>query len=199
MCCFFYSFLVKPLFSQAGIQPSSSGKGIKAKFERFFHPGSSAIATFYAPTTFPPAPSLLFCFPTKGALIMCVFLKFYVHNATVEGGTDEDRVVMDNASVLTTPSPRCAIGAWGSVVPPDPLRVIVKRIVLTGYPFRVHKRKAVVRYMFFNPQDIRWFMPVELCTKKGLRGHITEPLGTHGYMKCVFNDRLEQSDTVRAI
>jgi pre-rRNA-processing protein TSR1 len=80
---------------------------------------------------------------------------------------------------------------------PDALRVIVKRIVLAGYPFRVHKRKAVIRYMFFNPSDVRWFKPVELCTKQGLRGHIKEPLGTHGYMKCTFSEPIDQSDTVR--
>ena len=32
--------------------------------------------------------------------------------------------------------------------------------------------------MFFNPDDIRYFKPVELWTKHGLRGHIREPRGT---------------------
>eukprot|EP00922_Rhytidocystis_sp_ex-Travisia-forbesii_P018049 GHVS01026883.1.p1 GENE.GHVS01026883.1~~GHVS01026883.1.p1 ORF type:complete len:957 (-),score=195.84 GHVS01026883.1:194-2800(-) len=85
---------------------------------------------------------------------------------------------------------------WGSLLRSDSNRIIIKRIVLTGYPFRVHKTKAIVRYMFFRPDDIRWFKPVELHTKHGLRGHITEPLGTHGYMKCSFGDRIIQSDTV---
>ena len=38
--------------------------------------------------------------------------------------------------------------AWGSVGGADPLRCIIKRIVLTGYPFRVHKGKAVARHMY---------------------------------------------------
>ncbi|KAF8821947.1 putative ribosome biogenesis protein [Cardiosporidium cionae] len=86
--------------------------------------------------------------------------------------------------------------AWGTLHGCDANRLIIKRIVLTGYPFRVNKKKAVIRFMFFNPDDIRWFMPVELYTKKGLRGHIKSSLGTHGYMKCVFNGFLTQDDTV---
>jgi hypothetical protein len=31
--------------------------------------------------------------------------------------------------------------------------------------------------MFFNAEDIRWFKPVELWTKQGMRGHIREPRG----------------------
>lgn len=85
--------------------------------------------------------------------------------------------------------------AWGSVGGADPLRCIIKRIVLTGYPFRVHKGKAVARHMFWNPTDIRYFKPLELVTKHGLRGHISEPLGTHGYMKCRFNGIVQHHDT----
>ena len=50
--------------------------------------------------------------------------------------------------------------------------MVLKRIVLSGYPVRVHKKKAVVRWMFHNPDDVRWFRPLELWTKHGLRGRI---------------------------
>ena len=59
--------------------------------------------------------------------------------------------------------------ATGTALPPNPLTVILKRIILTGYPLKVHKKRAVIRYMFFNPKDIRYFKPVELYTKFGLR------------------------------
>ncbi|GFE55683.1 pre-rRNA-processing factor TSR1 homolog [Babesia ovis] len=84
----------------------------------------------------------------------------------------------------------------GTVDGADPTRIILKRIVLTGYPFRVHKRMAVVRYMFFQPKDIKYFKPAQLHTKRGLQGIIREPLGTHGYMKCMFNDTIRQDDIV---
>ena len=56
------------------------------------------------------------------------------------------------------------IVASGTVMAPDPLRIILKRIILTGYPLRIHKKKATVRWMFFDPKDIKYFKPVELYT-----------------------------------
>ena len=68
--------------------------------------------------------------------------------------------------------------------------------MLTGHPFKCHKSKVVVRWMFFNPEDIRWFKPVEIATKFGRKGHIKESLGTHGYMKVQFDKPIQQHDTI---
>lgn len=84
----------------------------------------------------------------------------------------------------------------GSLLSVNPDRVVIKRIRLSGHPFKIVKRGAVVRYMFFEREDIKWFKPVELRTKYGRHGHIREALGTHGHMKCAFDKPLAADDTV---
>jgi pre-rRNA-processing protein TSR1 len=91
---------------------------------------------------------------------------------------------------------KAILAATGVLRDYNPDRVVVKKIVLSGYPVRAHKSKAVVRWMFHNPDDVRWFRPVELWTKNGRRGRIKEPVGTHGGMKCVFDGSLGQQDVV---
>ncbi|KAJ1427390.1 Ribosome biogenesis protein BMS1/TSR1, C-terminal [Sesbania bispinosa] len=86
-----------------------------------------------------------------------------------------------------------AVAAVGSLKTVDPDRIILKRVILTGYPQRVSKRKASVKHMFYNPEDVKW---LRALYQRGLRGRIKEPVGTHGAMKCLLNGVLEQSDTI---
>ncbi|GBP10399.1 Pre-rRNA-processing protein TSR1 homolog [Eumeta japonica] len=86
--------------------------------------------------------------------------------------------------------------ASGVLLSCNPDRMIIKRIVLSGHPYKVHKKSAVIRFMFFNREDVLYFKPCKLRTKYGRTGHIKEPLGTHGHMKCVFDGQLKSQDTV---
>ena len=99
-------------------------------------------------------------------------------------------------SIISEGCPRVKLAACGSVRSCDPDRVVLKKITLTGFPVRVHKRRATVKFMFYNPDDIRWFRPIELYTKYGRRGTIEEPIGTHGAMKCMFDAPVQQRDAV---
>ncbi|KAK3038850.1 hypothetical protein RJ639_028572 [Escallonia herrerae] len=101
-------------------------------------------------------------------------------------------IVLKNGGEAASP----AVAAVGSLKSIDADKIILKKIILTGYPQRVSKSKASVRYMFHNPEDVRWFKPVEVWTKCGRRGRIKEPVGTHGAMKCILNGVLQQNDTV---
>ncbi|KAF9484427.1 ribosome biogenesis protein tsr1 [Pholiota conissans] len=86
--------------------------------------------------------------------------------------------------------------ATGTFMNPDTTRIIAKRVILTGHPFKVHKKTATIRYMFFNPDDVHYFKPIQLHTKHGRTGHIRESLGTHGYFKAYFDGPINQMDTV---
>lgn len=86
--------------------------------------------------------------------------------------------------------------ATGSVLDSNPKRMIIKRIRLSGHPFKIHSKSAVIRLMFFNHEDVVYFKPVELVTRYNRRGHITEPLGTHGHMKCIFDKKIRSDDCV---
>ncbi|RUS75269.1 hypothetical protein EGW08_016961 [Elysia chlorotica] len=86
--------------------------------------------------------------------------------------------------------------AKGSLLPLDTDRIIIKRVVLSGAPFKINKKTVTVRYMFFTREDIEYYKPIELRTKLGKRGHIKQALGTHGHMKCSFNAQLKSDDTI---
>lgn len=86
--------------------------------------------------------------------------------------------------------------ASGSVLDSSPSRLVIKRIRLSGHPFKIHSKVAVIRFMFFNSEDVTYFKPVELTSKYNRRGHITEPIGTHGHMKCTFDKKIRSDDCV---
>ncbi|GAA5931866.1 small subunit rRNA maturation protein TSR1 [Sporobolomyces koalae] len=164
----FRRFKINPIFSQHTVRNGGKGSNNVHKFERFLRHGIHAtIATCYLPITFGSSPSLLLRVPTTSP-------------------TDPN------------PSPDQGIHliGTGSLLASDPTRITAKRVILTGHPFKVHKKTATIRYLFFNREDVEYFKPVQLRTKGGRIGHIREPLGTHGYLKAGFDGPISQLDTI---
>jgi pre-rRNA-processing protein TSR1 len=155
-------FVINPLFSQGGNTSNDVHK-----FDRYLHPGRSAIATFVAPLTWGSVPTLFF------------------KRTAADGVTDKE----------TWKLPLTLIGT-GTSLPPSSSRVIAKRIILTGHPYKIHKKLVTIRYMFFNREDVEWFKALQLWTKRGRSGFIKESLGTHGYFKATFDGKINPQDSV---
>lgn len=85
---------------------------------------------------------------------------------------------------------------FGGALRPNPDFIILKKAILNGRVAVIHKKQIVVKYMFFNEEDVKWFQPVDLYTKYGKRGRITKPVGTHGLFKAVLNDQVMQHDII---
>lgn len=88
------------------------------------------------------------------------------------------------------------LACFGAALPPNPDLLLLKRAVLTGRVAVINKKQIVVKYMFFNEADVRWFQPVDLYTKLGRRGKISKPVGTHGLFKAALNDQVMQHDVI---
>merc|ERR1711977_180174 len=55
-----------------------------------------------------------------------------------------------------SPLPLTLLGT-GTSMAPSSSRVIAKRIILTGHPYKIHKKLVTIRYMFFNREDVECF------------------------------------------
>ncbi|GAO46472.1 DUF663-domain-containing protein [Saitoella complicata NRRL Y-17804] len=122
----------------------------------------------------------------------------YLHPGRTSVATVIGPAVFGNVPVLLlreTPN-GLKLVASGSFLDTDHRRVIAKRIVLTGIPYKIHKRVVTIRYMFFSDHDVNWFKAIQLFTKYGKTGYIKESLGTHGYFKATFDAKINQQDTI---
>lgn len=166
---------INPLFSQLGNSPNNVHK-----FERYLQPGATSCASFIGPVGFGSTPVL------------------YLRRTGSAG--DAEQSGQDAMDTDATPPAGQATGyqlvATGTLLPPSTNRVIAKRAVLTGHPYKIHKRLVTIRYMFFNDQDVAWFKALQLWTRRGRSGFIKESLGTHGFFKAEFDGKINPQDSV---
>lgn len=173
--------IVKPVFSAGGNTPNDVHK-----FDRFLHPGRSAVASFIGPISW-------------GSLPVLVFKRAQPSTSSQGIDNDDDDAMVDTEEAPSlVPSPPLSLDliASGTTLPPSHSRVVAKRVILTGHPFKIHKRVVTVRYMFFNTEDVSWFKALQLWTKRGRTGYIKESLGTHGYFKAMFDAKISAQDVV---
>ncbi|CAI7573853.1 unnamed protein product [Penicillium manginii] len=161
--------VVKPIFSAGDNTPNNVHK-----FDRFLHPGRSAMATWIGPMIW-------------GAVPMLVF-----RNKKSEA----DEEMLDSAEATQPSLEGLELIGTGTVVAPDQKRVIAKRAILAGHPYKIHKKVVTVRYMFFNSEDVAWFKALQLWTRRGRSGYIKESLGTHGYFKATFDAKINPQDSI---
>lgn len=169
---------VNPIYSQH-TRGGGKGQNNVHKFERYLRHGVTNVATIYGPAVFGKQP--------------CILLK-------ENEGSQSSRFIPPPPNKPLTfvcfDLPVPDLVAMGTFLHPDTTRIIAKRIVLSGHPLKLHRKTATVRYMFFSPEDISYFRPIQLHTKYGRTGHIKESLGTHGYFKAHFDGPMNQMDTV---
>ncbi len=162
--------VVNPIFSASGQTPNDVHK-----FDRFLHPGRTAIATFTGPLTWGSVPVLVFRRETPSDNVAPALLDSSINSAE--------------------PGHLRLIGT-ATTLAPSSSRVVAKRVILTGHPFKIHKKLVTVRYMFFSREDVLWFAALPLWTKRGRQGFIKEPLGTHGYFKATFDGKINPMDAI---
>ena len=165
--------IINPIFSAGGSTPNDVHK-----FERFLHPGRNAVASFIGPLTWGAIPVLVFkrTAPSDDLAPRLV-------DAMATDSQSNESAALQLIGTATT-------------MPPSNSRVVAKRVILTGHPYKIHKKLVTVRYMFFNKEDVAWFSALPLWTKRGRQGFIKESLGTHGYFKATFDGKINPMDAV---
>ncbi|KAI1927032.1 ribosome biogenesis protein tsr1 [Ophidiomyces ophidiicola] len=159
--------IINPLFSAPGTTPNNVHK-----FDRFLHPGRNTVATYIGPISW-------------GSIPVLVFRRTSIPDPEVLEG-NKTHAMINSLQLIGT----------GTTMTPDHGRVVAKRIILTGHPFKIHRKVVTVRYMFFNAEDVNWFKALQLWTKRGRSGYIKESLGTHGYFKATFDAKINPQDAI---
>ena len=125
--CGFRRFQSRAIYSQNNMHSD------KHKHERFMGVGGHYVVSAYAPVMFGPAPVLVFRQPGRDRrALLGAPLGSDRSSARL---TARSRQVIFNASCLL---------ATGTLLTTDPDRIILKRVVLTGVPYKISKKTAVV-------------------------------------------------------
>ncbi|PHH82888.1 hypothetical protein CDD82_4423 [Ophiocordyceps australis] len=94
-------------------------------------------------------------------------------------------------------TPGFRIAATGTVLSVDESSDIVKKLKLTGTPYKIYKNTAFVKDMFNSGLEIAKFEGAAIKTVSGVRGQIKRALAKpEGHFRATFEDKVLLSDIV---
>ena len=98
---------------------------------------------------------------------------------------------------LSNATPSFRIAATGVVLSVDSTTDIVKKLKLTGHPYKIFKNTAFIRDMFSTSLEIAKFEGASIRTVSGLRGQIKRALSKpEGHFRATFEDKVLMSDII---